>query len=257
MDHMMETHTQYSILYPVCSDIAPLCISVPNNKYSSIFRTYLIDGQKWFSYFDAFAVTFGASHQDRFISEDYDDSLLFLLEYFDVSKDWEAIWQDDETNPRHTVLIDEDGLIFMLAFWGMVGWNASAEHQRRLDLIGNALWRPKMKRIEMKYNTEREIEDAFCAYLDAQSINYIRQPTGGELGRPDVVTDDTLYEFKHTLNKREIARAAAQITAYRIMYPSISRLVIVGGYAKGDIDALRKIAHKLGVELVMIDDIIK
>lgn len=85
---------------------------------------------------------------------------------------------------------------------------------------------PNEQAPQPKLPTETVIESVLCFMLDELQVTYERQ-VKSDFGRPDVVTQSTIFEVKRTLTNHHLKHAVGQLSVYRQEFPSIHKLVVV------------------------------
>jgi hypothetical protein len=97
-----------------------------------------------------------------------------------------------------------------------------------------------------QWQSEREIEEAWCRLLDSQGIAYRRQ-VQTSCGVADIVTDDTVYEVKLELNRHSLFKAAGQVTLYAAALRKPRRMIVGYGIDADWYERMRAVVYAAGI----------
>lgn len=98
---------------------------------------------------------------------------------------------------------------------------------------------------------EEMTETIISNCLEERGIPFRRQ-VRADGGIIDLLTAQTIYEVKHRLGRNEVLRGIGQLLVYGLEFPTHTRVLVGGFWSTGYY--LRDHAHKLGIQLVALDD---
>jgi hypothetical protein len=156
-------------------------------------------------------------------------------------------WMLDEWNDQ--TIADKTGINIKT----IRDWRKFMAHRSRLIIQEEKVQPKERYSFPPKYSTkrrkryinERALQDAFVKSLEVPYKEYVKVP----FGIVDVLTDDTIYELKHKLNRGDLQQALGQITLYGTYYPKHKKVIVANVLSISF--ELEEAAIKAGVEIIL------